>query len=237
MPLPPVISGLQWWFDARDITGVADGAAISSWADSTGNGHTATVGAGSATYHPNQYLGGAALTLASCRMDISGSLTETGVHTVFAVYKLSGTGTNQTICGQRGTQGLNYRLVQSNGGSLRLQFAWADFGTSMEGTGSVFPDTSWHQGFLQQNSSVGLGFLLDVATDPFIGGPSGLSAGLHSPITIGGTGVGENFGGQLQIVGYWNRILSSSEIASVWISLAPPPISRYAATSITTRSA
>lgn len=222
MPLPSITTGLQWWFDARDITGISDGATISTWADSTGNGHTATVSTGSATYHTNQYNGGAALTLASCRMAISGSITETGVHTAYAVYRLSSLGGNQTICGQNGSFGLNYRLVQNNGGLTRLQFAWADGGTSMEGTGTAAPDTNWHEGFLEQNSSSSLAFFLDGAVDTFISG-SGVSAGLHSPITIGGTGAGEYLVGQLQIVGYWNRILTSTEIAAVSTGTTPPP--------------
>lgn len=227
MPLPSVTSGLQWWFDARDITGISDGAPIVFWADSTGNGHLATVQTGSAIYHASQFLSGAALTLSSCRFGISGSLTQTGAHTVFAVFRLSGVGGNQTIVGQNSSGGLNHRLVQNNGGSVRLQFAWADTGTGMEGTGTAAPDTAWHQAILQQNGNSSLGFLLDVATDPLISGGSGLSAGMHSPITIGGTGVGEFFGGQLQIVGYWNRVLSSIEVADVWLTATPlpPPVS------------
>jgi hypothetical protein len=223
MPLPTVTSGLQWWFDARDITGVSDGSTISSWNDSSGNSHTATVSTGSATYHTNQYNGGAALTLASCRMAISGSVTSTGVHTIFAVFKLSATSGDQVLCGQNGTSGINYRLVQSNGGSARLQFAWADSGTGMEGTGTAAPDTSWHYANMGQNSSLSLDFRLDGAADTFIAGSS-LSAGTAAPITIGGTGAGEYLIGQLQVLGYYNRLLTLTERQAVESGLSTPVV-------------
>src|SRR4051812_8766425 len=157
MPLPSVTSGLQWWFDARDITGVTTGSTISSWNDSSGNGHTASVSTGTATYQTNQYNSGAALALSSCRLDISGSITETGVHTLFAVYKLSVTTSgDQTIAGQNGTNGIAYSAAHTQGGAVRLQYIFNDF-IGIVGAGTAAPDTSWHQSIGWQNSSSSLG--------------------------------------------------------------------------------
>ena len=41
------MSGLVAWYDASQITGKADSDAVSSWADSSGNGHTASQATGS----------------------------------------------------------------------------------------------------------------------------------------------------------------------------------------------
>ena len=41
-PAPPVTTGLLAQYDAQQITGVADGTAVSSWADLSGNGLTLT---------------------------------------------------------------------------------------------------------------------------------------------------------------------------------------------------
>lgn len=49
-PSPPVAGYVAWW-DASKITGVSDGATLSSWADSSGNGNNLTVGTGSPTYY------------------------------------------------------------------------------------------------------------------------------------------------------------------------------------------
>jgi hypothetical protein len=49
MPFPPeTISGLHIWLDAQAITGLADGAAVSTWSDRSGFGNDATQGTGTA---------------------------------------------------------------------------------------------------------------------------------------------------------------------------------------------
>jgi hypothetical protein len=51
--MAPPVAGYTAWYDATLITGVADGAALSSWPDSSGNGHTLTqaTGANQPTYY------------------------------------------------------------------------------------------------------------------------------------------------------------------------------------------
>jgi hypothetical protein len=43
-PPPPPVAGYVVWFDATQITGVADGTTLASWADASGNGNTVTQG-------------------------------------------------------------------------------------------------------------------------------------------------------------------------------------------------
>lgn len=216
---PAGVSGLQWWFDARNITGVLDGATITSWADDSGNGHTATKTAGTATYHTNQHNSGAAITFASARFGISGAVTTTGTWTIIAVFKLATTGGDQTITGANGGNGLDYRLVQNNGGINRLQFAYSPFGTGLEGTGTAAADTSWHSGSIRQNGSTSLAFRLDGADDPTLSGT--LASSNAAPTLIGATGAGEFLGGQLQVLGLYNRVLTLAEIQAVETCVGP----------------
>jgi hypothetical protein len=43
---PTTISGLMLWFEAGQISGVADGGAVATWSDASGNGHDATQATG-----------------------------------------------------------------------------------------------------------------------------------------------------------------------------------------------
>ena len=50
---PKSIPGLTAWFDASQITGVANGASLATWPDESGNGYNATQA--TAAYQPNYY--------------------------------------------------------------------------------------------------------------------------------------------------------------------------------------
>jgi hypothetical protein len=221
--LPPVASP-EWWFDARFITGVADGAPVTTWNDLSGNGHTATVSAGSATFHANQFNGGAALTLDSCSIAISGAVATTGIFTIFVVFSTSSPSTGaQALLGCSSGSGINYGLIATSG-SPRLQYAFSQGGTGFEGYGTAAPDSSWHQVNLAQDASVSLAFRIDGAADAVVG-LGGLAAGNPAPDIIGSSNLGGNFVvGQIQLVGYYSRVLTLTEIQQVeaYISTAAP---------------
>lgn len=220
MPLPPVTSGLCFWFDARDIIGVSDGSTISSWADTSGNSRNASVASGTATYHTNQYQGGAAITFSGCQMNISGTgtITTTDNHTGFAIVRLVSVA-NGFIIGQQSLGHFLWGVDATVGGSPRLQYLHQDFiGPSRSGTAA--PDTSWHQMVAQQSSNVSVGFNLDSATDPTVTGTGGL-ANNNPPDAIGGNTGADFISAQIQVIGYWNRVLTGTEIAQLWTT---PPV-------------
>lgn len=81
---------LAWW-TADSISGLSDGAQVTTWADSSGNGHDLTAADSSITYQTNeanghpavQFLGNGGMTMAS-------ALTLAGDFTVFTVAKGNG---------------------------------------------------------------------------------------------------------------------------------------------------
>lgn len=50
---PADVAGLWTWLKADAVTGTSNGAALNTWADSSGNGRNATAGAGVPTYQTN----------------------------------------------------------------------------------------------------------------------------------------------------------------------------------------
>lgn len=209
--LPPVTSGLQWWFDARYITGVINGGTISNWSDLSGNGHTASVNTGTATWNTNQYNGGAALTLASCSMAISGAVTTTGIYTIIAVVRTTAATSGQFILGASTTFGIEYLMGFATGGINRVQAAFSGGGTGFENYGTATSDTSWHLINMRQNATVSLAFRIDGATDPN-SATNVLAAGNPAPDLIGASSIGQYLVGQVQILGYYNRVLTDPEI-------------------------
>lgn len=55
---PSQIAGLFLWLDASKITGLADGAAVGSWTDASGNGHTATATGNARPTYKTNIVGG-----------------------------------------------------------------------------------------------------------------------------------------------------------------------------------
>jgi hypothetical protein len=56
--LPPVTHNLKIQYDAQAITGLADGATVTTWNDTSGNGNNGTggtIGAGAPIYKANGY--------------------------------------------------------------------------------------------------------------------------------------------------------------------------------------
>lgn len=54
---PSIVSGLKAWFKADSITGLADAASVTTWADSSGNSNDVTTGNASPIYKTNQANG------------------------------------------------------------------------------------------------------------------------------------------------------------------------------------
>lgn len=84
------------WYSADCITFIssvcgvpADGATITTWADRSGNGNTATVGGGTCTFHTNQINGKPAVTFASCFLTLGTPIPAGNSQNIFAVAKLT----------------------------------------------------------------------------------------------------------------------------------------------------
>jgi len=223
MPLPTgsLLTDLHWWFDARDITPVADGTTVTTWADSTGNGHTATrnsgISTGNAVYYSGQYNGNPALTFTNARFDIAsvGSIPATDEHSFFAICRLSSTSTDQNIIGD---SGLNWRFGATNG-SVRYNSVFnGGFGPGSIGTAAI--DTTWHKPALTYDGvHSATGFYLEGVNDPSSVATGALN--YSPPAWLCGTSIGEFFNGQILLIGYWNRILTSTELSDL-APIAPP---------------
>jgi hypothetical protein len=97
MPMPPVSGYIAWW-DASQITGHANGASVTSWPDSSGNGYTLTTTT-PPIYTTNVQNGLPAVNFVAGNVWLAGTWALTGTETFFVVsLNASGTGgTNQRI--------------------------------------------------------------------------------------------------------------------------------------------
>ncbi|MCA1590977.1 MAG: hypothetical protein LC734_11470, partial [Acidobacteria bacterium] len=97
---PASISGLQLWLKADALAGLADGTAVSSWTDSSGNGRAAAQASG--TLQP-LYKTAIVNSLPVVRFDGSNDFLRTGNFTVnqpitvFAVVKAAALGADEII--------------------------------------------------------------------------------------------------------------------------------------------
>lgn len=224
MPLPSVTTGLQFWFDARDIAGVSDGSTISTWADSSANARDAAVSTGTATYHTGVTpLGWPALTFSSCEMQITGAsgIAHTGQHTLIAVYKLDslahwcGLVSDTTGGSPQFSVAFNYLL---NYGQLEAvtRNINLDVNGSVLVAGSAAADTNWHTtGTRYQDNTGPYFFTLDGASDGSGSTTPPVSVGAPQTIGNGYVFATTQFPGRCALIGYYNRYLSDAELTTV----------------------
>ena len=137
------VAGATLWLDASQITGLSDGAAISTWTDATGNGRNATQETASArpTYKTNivngkpvaRFDGGDVLVIANTTLGF------TRAATFFLVITKTGTfGADEPIAGF--VQSLPTRIgyFVTGGGNLRYN----SFGASFEHAASNYNNTT-----------------------------------------------------------------------------------------------
>lgn len=86
---PLSISGLNLWLAADRITGLADGAAVASWADSSGNTRTQSQGTGAnqPLYKTNILNGRPVVRFDGTNDSLSGAMADMAAHTMIAVVK------------------------------------------------------------------------------------------------------------------------------------------------------
>lgn len=150
LPTPPV-TGPQLWLRGDGITGVADGAAIPSWADYSGNGYTvAQTGAGKPTYSAAGGANGTpgALFAANSTQFFTTTAPTVASVTVFVVFKLTtlvgGTAgnSNQALVGSAIAGGFEYRTTGSGAEILKEDVASVGFDTAAQVAGTTYIRTA-----------------------------------------------------------------------------------------------
>lgn len=102
---PPVAGYAGWWH--ADSMSLSDGASVTTWADSSGNGKTLTSGAGSPVFKVNIQNGKPALLFNGTSSMMTAPLSLTQPYTHFLVAKTVGTiNNNYIIDGASNNQGL-----------------------------------------------------------------------------------------------------------------------------------
>src|SRR5579872_4225096 len=96
------VTGMTYWYSANCVNGGAcasqpsDGTTFTSgtlMVDRSGNSHTASVGAGTFTFHTNRINGQPSIgTPGGAYANIAGSLASEDLNTIFVVMKYTGTG-------------------------------------------------------------------------------------------------------------------------------------------------
>lgn len=126
---PRHMSGLAAWYDASQITGLSDGASVSTWTDQSGNGLDLTM-TGSPTYETNE-VGGLPVVRFNgtsqygSHTDPGGASYAAATLTVFAVAKMTDStpAALQAICGyghSAAGAGYRWRLAVNPAGSFEL---------------------------------------------------------------------------------------------------------------------
>jgi concanavalin A-like lectin/glucanase superfamily protein len=221
---PPVAGYIAWW-DATAITGVADAAALSSWTDSSGNGHTLT-----STFNPTYYkTTSAKLVNGLPAVWFNGSNTSmtatvsSQVQPVTLIAVVSGaTSLSSGPC-----------LIATNAGSGDILAAtntvwFYNAGNGVVGGGPT-PNSGTHQVAGVFNHAGASSLTVDGSTST-TADPGAIAPGPNC--TIGATGGGGGFlNGALCEIIYYPFALSSTDIGSVasylspkWGTPAPPAV-------------
>ncbi len=117
----PLLHGLfpgnaKVWFKADAITGIANGAALTTWSDSSGNGYNAVSAAGKEPLYTTNVLNGQPAVLFKpsrpSTMTVSASLILSRPDTVFIVYDA------ENATDSRAVSGTNNWLIGYRGGSM-----------------------------------------------------------------------------------------------------------------------
>jgi hypothetical protein len=129
---PTAIGGLQGWYKADAITPVADGAAVGTWPDSSGNGRNATqaTGGNQPTYQTLEKNN-----LPVVRFDGSDDMLDStcpiggATQTVFVVAKITDFSAARTLVGPQSGAGLQLRANATSGAEAVLKSGTATIGT------------------------------------------------------------------------------------------------------------
>lgn len=199
--IPSSIAGLQLWLKADAITGVANGAALATWPDSSGNGRNATQGtaANRPIYNTNQINGLPA---------VSFDATNDGMVTTWVVS--SGSLTLLVLLRATLTSG-NHRAVQGTAnwhiGPYQTLYRYFN-GVLMAGHAIVAG--AWT--YMGATQTTGLGILYVNGTPVASNG----SSGLPSTVTLGGSGLfNEPLAGDIAEVIGFNRVITNDERSAI----------------------
>jgi hypothetical protein len=95
--IPSDFGGLLAWYKSTSIVG-SDGDSVTTWVDSSGNGHNATRDIGTQTYKTNIFGSKPAILFSNGQMDITSPFGLIGAYTFIAVLQLT-SATDQMISG------------------------------------------------------------------------------------------------------------------------------------------
>lgn len=120
-PVQPPVAGFIAWWDAPQITGVADGATLSTWPDASGGGHDLASKATAPTYWKTTaaHLVNGLPTVALSSSSLLCTLTQAQPWSVVAVFKSTSTSGIHTLLCSNGQNALlwvqpgGYQLVAS----------------------------------------------------------------------------------------------------------------------------
>ena len=217
----PVTSGLVMDLDADTITGVSDGAPISTWSDQSGAGNDATQG--TADNQPvyiasnPEYAGHATVRFDGTNdwMTLPSTTCNVGSFTMFAVanYAIIEESHNMYICAGQdggGNDRIRFQLDTTDLPDADAWFEWRAGSSSWKGITytpadtliHVFGETSAVEGFLD---GVSVGTSANTSTE----NPTAFNIGSYN------RGQKDFFAGDLAQLVIYNRVLTPGEIAAV----------------------
>lgn len=202
IPTPPV-SGYLAWYDASQITGIADGGSLASWSDSSGNGYTMTqaTGGDQPTYYkttsaklinglPAVWFNGSTDSIGNTAISVAQPVT------IFVVAQRT-SGTGQLFAGDNVDQ-----LTFAASGSVWELYAGSPL------NGSTAFDTSVHVFSTVANSSSSLFRVNGTQQAAGNAGTFGLIGGLLLSGSFAGTGLWT--GPICEVIVYGSALLTAS---------------------------
>lgn len=144
---PSGVSGLQVWYKADTLV-LANGAAVPSWSDSSGNNNTATQADATRqpTYQTNQTPNGTKPIVRAAaggdnddRMDLTSGVALTGDFTVFWCWKVTDLSANRAYCGNTAT---GTQIAQQTTTTMRVR---DDASTTLTITHAAINTTSFYR--------------------------------------------------------------------------------------------
>lgn len=199
---PLDLSGLQFWFDANQITGLTDGATVNTWSDLSGNGVTLTRQTGAPLLRTNIQNAKSVVRFAAAEYFRSAAFTSIPQPTTFMLIARPTTATITLVDGTT-TGHRNSIAVNSTG-------QWQAFaGTSLNST-KVPNGTTFDVVFVSFN---GASSFIDVNGTRVTGDANTndllqLSVGAQAS-------TGNKMTGDIAEIAAWNRTLSDTEITSL----------------------
>jgi len=202
---PEVMSSAILWLDASQITGVADGALVSSWPDRSGNGFDAfqLTATKQPTYTASSIGGQPALSFdgANDILKLTGDSRILTAMTVFTVYRIRAGATNSAayypwaLGGDNNTTGQYFgfeTIIAAGGGSEDTLDAFAGFGNDARATYAGI--SAWDS--VHVYSVVTTGF--SHQTNVYVNGDPATMSGTGNNVQLGvpfSTPTGANFAG------------------------------------------